>query len=160
MKLSFLNLLLTFLLVVSIILNLYLASQLVMLNQKVSELNRALSENTVVANLVINFGNGTRKWYNNTLLPFGSSLLNLTLKATNGNVEYSIGKYGAFVMGISNVGTKFTKKNYYWLWYKWNSTSKSWELGATSADNYKVMNGDILGWVYANVSSWPPTEKP
>jgi len=160
MKVSIAMLMLSFLLLVSVVVNFYLASQLVMTRNEISRLSKALSENTVVSSLVINFGNGTRVWYNNTMLPFGASLLNLTIKATNNKVTYTIGKYGAFVSGIYDVGTKYSKPSYYWIWYKWNATAKQWEMGSVSADGYKVLNGEVLGWVYANTSSWPNLAKP
>lgn len=161
MKVSAITLALSFLLLVSVVVNLYLASQLVMTRNEVERLSKTLSENTVTSSLVINFGNGTRIWYNGTIIPLGSSLLNLTIKATSGKVTYLTGSYGVFVAGIYDVGTKFSKLDHYWLWYAWNSTSKEWEMGSVSADSYKIIsNNEVLGWVYANTSSWPNLAKP
>ncbi|MGC9069278.1 MAG: hypothetical protein ACP5IZ_09955, partial [Thermoprotei archaeon] len=38
---------------------------------------------TVSVNLLIKFDNGTKKWYNNTVVPLGSSLFNVTKKVAN-----------------------------------------------------------------------------
>jgi len=98
-------------------------------------------ENSIFIDLLIDYGNGTREWYNHTRVLIGSSLLNATEAVVD--VEYNIGTYGAFVTKINGVGGE---PNAYWLWYFWNGTG--WEWGPVACDLYTLRNGEIISWVY------------
>lgn len=138
---------------------LYLYAKLEDTNSKLSESQRLLSKYTIKANLLVNFGNGTRRWYNETTVPYGASLLNLTVEAV-GDVEYSISSFGVFVNAISGIGSREVREGYYWMWWRWEPEKSDWELGPSGAESYLVRNGDILAWFYEDTTNWPNLEKP
>jgi hypothetical protein len=93
---------------------------------------------TMQVNILINYGNGTQEWHNNTRVPIGFSLLNATL--TVAKVDYY---YYPYVKAINGVGgSKF------WLWYYWSETASNWESGSVASNEYILHNGDIVSWVY------------
>lgn len=139
--------------------SLYIYAMLEDANKRLSELQALLSKYTIKANLLVNFGNGTERWYNNTIVAQGASLLNLTIEAV-GDVEYSASAYGVMVNAISDVGSKITKEGYYWIWWRWAPEKSDWEFGMSGAESYLVKDGDILAWFYEDTSSWPNLEKP
>ncbi len=98
---------------------------------------------TMPVNILIDYGNGTRVWYNNTLVPRESTLL----KATEiiAEVDYIIGEYGAFVTHINGVGGE---SNRYWIWYIWNSTENNWSWGPVACDRYILREEDTVAWKY------------
>jgi hypothetical protein len=138
---------------------LYLYARLEDANSRLSELQTLLSKYAVKASLLVNFGNGTRRWYNGTMVVRGASLLNLTIEVI-GDVDYSTSAYGVFVNAISGVGSKVSKQGYYWLWWRWDPEKSDWELGPSGAESYLVRDGDVLAWFYEDTSSWPNLEKP
>lgn len=142
-------------------LSLYLNSHLVDMNNRVAQLESFLSRHTVRSNLLINFGNGTRRWFNSTRVPNGSNLLNLTVEALGSEqVDILQSQYGSFVSSIGEVGGKITISNHVWLWWKWNSEEKEWQAGQVGADAYTVSDGEIVAWYYQDVSKWPELENP
>lgn len=107
--------------------------------------NEALSKFSkyILVNILINYGNGTASWYNNTAVAIGSNLLQATKIIAK--VEYTEYSFGVFVTSINNVAGN---KTHAWLWYIWNSTKRNWDLGPTGADGYILKNGDIISWIY------------
>jgi hypothetical protein len=108
-------------------------------------------------NLLIEFSNGTKVWHNDTFVPIGWSLFNLTLAAVDGEVEYQTMYGSVFVTGIGGVkgsGALF------WLWYSWNSTSHDWDSAMIGPDQYVLHDGDTLAWYLADTSKYPNIPKP
>ncbi|MEM3510693.1 MAG: hypothetical protein QW158_03190 [Nitrososphaerales archaeon] len=127
-----------------------------------SRYNYVLSELRGVAfevDLLIDYGNGSLVWHNNTLLPIGSSLLNATLKVSR-SVEYLGSDMGVFVNGIDGVGTKVVQKGHYWIWWRFDKEKGEWTIGETAADQYMIKQGDILAWLYEDTSNYPNLRKP
>jgi hypothetical protein len=102
-------------------------------------------------NLLIDYGNGTRRWHNGTLVPLGSSLLNATMQVAS--VNYTLGTYGAFVNSINGINNDKSRSMY---WMYWVFREGKWVLGEVSADNFRLKDGDIVAWFYENCSKWPP----
>lgn len=96
--------------------------------------------------------NGTKTWYNQTLIPIGWSLYNATFKVTNGNVNYSSVYGPSFITAIN--GIQYTG-SYYWIWWIWNNASNSWTLGPVGADAYKLRNNDIVAWYFESTIDLP-----
>lgn len=101
----------------------------------------------MLINILIDYGNGTKIWYNETEVPIGSSLLDATRNVAK--VDYQLFQYGAFVTAINGRGGD---SGYYWMWYFWNSTSRKWEMGPVAADAYILHHGDTVSWVYEKPS--------
>jgi len=108
---------------------------------------RDLEALTIRVNILIDYGNGTRNWYNNTRISLGFSLLNATLKVAR--VDYSFqefeGKSYAWVNKINGMGGDVGK---FWLWYSWSPTTRKWEFGLVASNAHILHNGDIVSWVY------------
>ena len=127
-----------------------LQERLVQLDRERQQLVEELEEIGVEINLLIDFGNGTRLWFNNTVLPYGSSLLNATLAKAQ-PVKYTLSDVGAFIdeiMGVPN------SNPWYWLW--WRFEGDQWAMGETAADMARLTDGGIYAWKYSDTSKWPP----
>lgn len=105
--------------------------------------------------VLINYGNGTKEWYNNTLVPIGFSVLNTTLIVAK--VNYTIyPTMGAFVTAINDVAA--TGAMWWSLWH-WNSTSSQWMFSWETSDQLILHNEDIIAW-YCTSEGFPPTQHP
>lgn len=127
-----------------------LQDMLAKVDRERQQLAKELDKIGVEINLLIDFGNGTKLWFNNTILPYGSSLLNATLAKAQ-PVKYTTFETGAFVdeiMGVMNTNP------WYWLWWKYEDGR--WVMGETGADAAKLRDGGIYAWKYCDTSKWPP----
>lgn len=100
---------------------------------------------TMRVSILIDYGNESKEWHNNTRVPLGANLLNVSLIVAE--VNYTISQWGAFVNTINGVGGDF---GYYWLWYYWDTTSAQWKMGAVGSDVYILHHGYIVSWVYTS----------
>lgn len=99
---------------------------------------------TMPVNILIDYGNETRTWHNDTLVPREASLLLATkVVARVENITYP--EMGAFVTSINGVGGE---ANRYWIWYIWNPEKKEWEWGPVASDKYILKEGDTVMWRY------------
>lgn len=117
----------------------------------------ATSVNT--ANILIDFGNGTSRWYNNTQVQPGWNLYITTVVLVNGDVDAQwYPQFGAhFVEGIG--GVENTKTEFWFLW-TYDKTS-SWQLAPVGADQLLVFNGSVYAWTFCGANeSYQPTCKP
>jgi hypothetical protein len=103
------------------------------------------------ANVMIDYGNGTSRWHNETIVA-GSTAFDALLAATK-KVEfksYPVGVYVTSIDGVSEVVLS-SKSGHSWLWYYWNATSSSWASVGKAADVYILQPGDSTAWRY---ESW------
>lgn len=110
---------------------------------------KSLAINT---NLLLDYGNGTLNWHNQTVIA-GSTVFEALLTATK-KVEYKTGAYGVFVSsinGISNVAETPTSGRA-WLWYWWNATSSKWTDLIRASDAYILKPDDCVAWRYESYS--------
>jgi hypothetical protein len=102
------------------------------------ELNKFTSK----IDLMIDYGNGTQVWYNDTRIVPGESLLNITMEIAK--VEFTMSEFGAFINSINGVeGTQ----NNFWIW---NYYEDGWNMGMTGADKKYLHEGDIVSWEYTD----------
>jgi len=101
----------------------------------------------MTANLLIDFGNGTRHWYNGTRIQPGWNLYTETLAVTNGKVNATCCAYGShFVTGIAGVqSTPGSTKS--WTVWTFNSTS-SWQQADVGVDELGVSNDSVYAWTF------------
>lgn len=100
-----------------------------------------LTTGTIIrANLAVNYGNGTIVWFNNTLIPYDYTLLNLTQKVAT--VNYSIAGTDVFVNSINGVQGGIGGK--YWVYDVWNGTA--WDIVWTSCNKLVIHYNDIVMW--------------
>jgi hypothetical protein len=129
-------------------------------NELITTLNEAsqkLSDVSYIVDILVKYKNGTKIWYNQTLIPIGWSFFNATIKITNGNVGYDMFFGSPFITEIH--GDKASGV-YAWLWFKWDKTSSAWKSGETGADGYMLKDKDILAWYLADTSTWPDIPTP
>jgi len=125
------------------------------------ELTKKLEGTVYQVNYLFNDGQN-RVWHNETLVPVGWTLFNLTLKMADGDVEYAFGEYGAFVNAIEGVGLMKDKthESYFWLWWRFNPEEQSWVMGESSSDFYHLSDGDTVAWTYSDTSKFPDIPPP
>jgi len=100
------------------------------------------------ANVVIDFGNGTRTWYNGTSAQPGWNLYVLTLILTSGRMDAQwYPQYGEhFVTGIDGVANS-PNTDQGWFFWSWNATAK-WQSPPVGADDLNVYSGSTFAWTY------------
>jgi len=111
----------------------------------------AFDRKTISVNILIDYGNGSKTWFNNTIVSRNSTLFSVLLSISK--VNYTSGAYGIFINSINGVSNKVTGKNcgYYWMWYYYDKESKKWVMGPVGVDKWKLSEGDILKVVYQQV---------
>lgn len=129
--------------------------------ERYRELTKKLEGTVYQVNYLVNDGQN-RVWHNETLVPVGWTLFNLTLKMAEGDVDYGFGEYGAFVNAIKGVGLKKdeTHQSYFWLWWRFDPVKRSWVMGESSSDFYHLRDGDTLAWSYSDTSKFPDIPPP
>ena len=123
-----------------------LSSNVTALMGKVRSLRGVLEEKIVVVDILIDYGNGTRVWYNDTEVLAGSTLLEATMKVAR--VEGETTKYGFYVKAINGVWERkiSSKEGYAWMWYYWEDGE--WVMGPTACDAQEVVDGGVYMWRY------------
>jgi len=119
---------------------------------KYRKLYESLSVKVIVVNIGVDYGNGTVVWYNNTVLPAGSTVLSALIQVAK--VEYKIYSFGAYVVSVNGVTEKILskKEGYSWMWYIYDKKKGKMVLGPTAADKYELANGDTILWKYEHWS--------
>ena len=103
-------------------------------------------------NLLLDYGNGTQRWHNQTMIA-GSTTFEILLTVTK-NVDYKLSAYGVFVSaidGVQNVAETPTSGRA-WLWYWWNATSSKWTDLMKASDAYILRPNDSVVWRYESYS--------
>lgn len=103
-------------------------------------------------NVLMNYGNDTQDWHNETVIA-GSTAFEALLTVTK-NVEYQTTAYGVFVTsidGVKNVAETLTSGRA-WLWYYWNATASKWTDLLKAADAYILRPNDSITWRYESYS--------
>lgn len=100
-------------------------------------------------NVGVDFGNGTRFWYNDTYVPVGSSVFNATYVSTGGRVTSQVYSFGnvseLFVTGILGLSGSSSS---YWLWYYFDNSTHQWAEAAVGADSFLAVQGGTYLWNY------------
>ena len=120
----------------------YQRTEYAALQDEYSETIRLLGEHTVKFDLMLDYGNGSRVWYNGTVVPVGCRLLNATILVAD--PKYLESDFGVFVTSINGVGGN---EGRFWVW---NNYRDGWEMGEVGAGAYVIREGDVLSWVYGS----------
>jgi hypothetical protein len=128
----------------------------------IRELSKTISEiTTLTVNICIDYGNGTIEWYNETVIPAGSSLFQLTQKVASIDFTYdALMKPGHIrVTSINNANeyTNYTisySEGAAWLWYYWDDSEQEWVFGPVGCDAWMLKDGGIYKWNFA-YWHWP-----
>ncbi|MGI0091782.1 MAG: hypothetical protein ACREBS_08735 [Nitrososphaerales archaeon] len=102
------------------------------------------------SDIVIDYGNGTHTWYNETAVLPGSNLYTLTVLVTEGNVNATCCEYGShFVTGISGIQNTNAKS---WFLWTYNSTA-SWQTAQSGPDEYSIFNESVFAWTFCGMTA-------
>jgi hypothetical protein len=123
--------------------------------QEYVNLSREYEAVTMRVDIYIHYGNGTKVWHNNTIVPLGATLLNATELVAD--VQYTYWpEYGAvFIDSIDGVANNVTAGKS-WFWWYWDTTGSGWILGEVGANQHMLHRGDIVAWTYQSYETWPP----
>jgi len=133
-------------LIVSSYFGLYYSAEYTKYQQLYQDTLKELAKHTIFVNMLIDYGNGTRLWYNNTRIPVGATLFNATKMIAE--IEYEKYEWGIFITAINTVRGD---QSHFWLWHIWDSAKKQWEPGPVGADAFILRDGDTVSWAY---STW------
>jgi len=123
-------------------------------SQRLSQdLKQKLGEVSISVNMAIDYGNGTRLWFNETALPIGATVFNATVKVANPEPDPKYGE--SFIIAINGVRQN-ENENKYWLWWIWDETQAKWAPGPVADNEYALSNGQNVIWYLENTSTWPP----
>jgi hypothetical protein len=105
------------------------------------------------ADILFNFGNGTRLWHNGSQVQPGWNLYTETVVLTGGNMQATW--YPTFGEHLVNSidGVSGTSTNY-WLIWSYNSTA-SWQKASLGADLLPVYNGSVYAWTFCGKTCQP-----
>jgi len=109
-------------------------------------------------NLLVDFGNGTLMWYNDTSTQPGWNGYVASLVVLKGNVQATwYPQYGEhFVTGIEGVPSTPSTS-----WFVWKFGGGGWSSSQTGADQMEVNNGTTIAWTLCTYdSSYNPTCSP
>ncbi len=122
--------------------------------------NNSTSTPTVDVNALIDFGNGTKLWFNHTVAPLGYDYYNVTYKVANGNVvavwSDSLKSYFVYkIMGVGCDAGDFSCG--YWSLWVWNDAKLCWDYSSLGVSWLKVSDFKMIAWYFNHydTSSFP-----
>jgi len=101
-------------------------------------------------NILLDYGNGTRVWYNNTVLPLGSTAFNATCSIADVDKKDYGEPLGILVTSINGVANN---NPYGWFYCYWDSKNSEWIFPTHSCAKHILHEGDTIAFTY---DSWPP----
>jgi uncharacterized protein DUF4430 len=111
--------------------------------------------NVIAVNVLLNFGNGTSKWFNETKVPVSWNFYNLTLYMARGNVESEwYPEYSEhFITGIDGISNSGA---YYWGLWQYCTNDQAWLYSNVGADKIALSNNQTMGWYFESDPHPPP----
>jgi len=109
-------------------------------------------------NMLVDFGNGTRRWYNDTRILPGWNGYVASLVLLNGNVQAAwYPQYGEhLVTGIDGVPQTASTS-----WFVWQFGHGGWTPSQTGADQLRINNGTVIAWTLCGYDiNYNPTCSP
>ncbi len=109
-------------------------------------------------NMLVDFGNGTKIWYNGTSFQPGWNLYQATLVLTGGRMDSTwYPQYGEhYIYGI--FGVENTQSDF---WFLWSYSSSGWNTTQVGADDIQVTNGTSYAWTFCGMNTqYQPTCTP
>ncbi len=105
--------------------------------------------------MLIDFGNGTRLWFNGTRVPITDNFYNVTYEDVKGGLSstpYGYPLDAHFVYKIIGYGCNSGDlgcKGYWSLWV-WNGTVGCWAYSTVGVDLLKVSEVAMMAWYFTN----------
>ncbi len=117
-----------------------------------NDLSQQTSGLRIIVNIGVDYGNGTRTYYNDTNAWTGETVLAVTERVAT--VETASSTYGTYVTAINGLKAE---GDFGWTYWSWNSTGNSWDFAPVGADVYQIVaNGSTFLWYYQNAFNPPP----
>lgn len=116
-----------------------------------------LNPPTIKVDVLLDYGNGTTVWHENVDVTGYTSVFKATKLVAS--VEYSLWNSDVWVDAIDGVWNNYSA-NYFWLYWCWNHTTKSWDMVPVACNKYVLANGDIVAWFYETSPWGPPATTP
>jgi hypothetical protein len=113
------------------------------------------SSSLYTADVLIDFGNGTRLWFNDTRVQPGWNMYVETVVLSQGDLQAQwYPEYQEHILtGIDGVSNSQTMD---WFLWTYNETS-SWQTSPVGADLLPVFNGSVIAWTYCGeTASYAP----
>ena len=104
------------------------------------------------ADILMDFGNGTARWYNGTQVQPGWNMYTETVVLTKGNLQaqwYPAPLSEHLITAIDGVSD--TQTNDWFLWT--HNATASWTFAQVGADDLPVYNGSVFAWTYCGLTS-------
>ena len=100
--------------------------------------------------MLVDYGNGTSRWYNDTTTQPGWNAYVVTLVLLDGNVQATwYPQYGEhLVTGINGANQTSSES-----WFIWEFMNGRWTPSVTGADLLQVDNGTVLAWTLCGYDS-------
>ena len=118
--------------------------------------NHTGNANFIMVNTLLNFGNGTSKWFNDTQVPLGWNFYNLTMYIANGNVDstyYPSPLNEHYINAID--GVRQDRSSFWHLWLFCNK-DQAWSYSNVGADAINLSNGQTVAWYFDSFNSYAP----
>jgi hypothetical protein len=112
--------------------------------------------NVIAVNTLLNFGNSTSKWFNETRIPVGWNFYNLTIYIANGKVDSTYyasplnEHYINTIDGVTQDGSSF--------WHLWQfcKNDQAWSYSNIGADGIVLSNGQTAAWYFDSYNDYGP----
>ncbi len=101
-----------------------------------------LEDFTALVDIMVDYGNGTIVWFNDTRIQTGENLLQATGLVCD--IEYQTSDFGSFITSVNGLEQDAT---HFWIW---NLYEDEWTMGPVGADQYSLHDGDVVGWTYTS----------
>jgi hypothetical protein len=113
------------------------------------------SASVYTADILLDFGNGTELWYNDTQVQPGWNMYTESVILSHGNLQAQW--YPSYqehlITAIDGVANSATMD---WFLWTYNSTA-SWQTAQVGADDLPVYNGSVFAWTFCGeTSSYAP----
>jgi hypothetical protein len=118
--------------------------------------NTTGNTNVIAVNTLLNFGNTTSKWFNESRVPVGWNFYNLTMRVADGNVDSTYyppplnEHYVNAIDGVRQDGSSF--------WHLWQfcKNDQAWSYSNVGADQIILSNGQTVAWYFDSYNSRGP----
>ena len=124
----------------------------------IRELGIVVSETvTLTVSICINYSSGTEEWHNETNVPAGYSLFQLTQEIAIVDPKYDQwAKPGHIFIEAINDKEGYSSDHidegysdgYSWMWYYWDSDQQKWVSGPVGCDAWMLKDGGIYKWSF------------
>ncbi len=108
-----------------------------------------IESSIIEVDFVIDYGNGTVTWHNNTVLIAGATAFDALLAVAT-DVQYESYGFGKLITSI-NGRTPMVGESKFWGFFFRNTTMSEWILSSVAADLYILSPGDSIKFEF---TSW------